>query len=969
MKKGLRILLISILIVMMSLSGGIIAFAKTEKEEAFTSSLLPEVNFKGDYGFAKKSVTKAEMGLLPKEYYYGIMTGGDYWTFAADRKDYDSFLLQMAIEGLLNRKESVLFLNTNIFSGLQSTTGIGDAIFINYYEDKTKQAYTKKEDLGEAGPAVLIEKFGKFFNGVVLYDYESVKEPIANGSTNLVLAYNIASANFCVPVKKDFYYANIESFKGMKIVADVTNNGLTREQSYEWMLNNLYGKKGETLMMNKHALHSMNFNFTDYKMETAGWSNVQGIDYAFKENVFMFNISPFGYNTSTSDGSERLGEILEELLRGVDGKGEPALMLGWNSPEPQWVDRIAPYGIVVECTTAASNTSFHAAMETWSKTRDQALSEGFKQKRVENTEKNVENGKVYLSFLSNEGDAMKTRTNQNQRSWYKQDKITGTSRVMRAEEENKEVFPISWAMTASQLKTVPALIEYYYTTATDQDHFFGSPTGGAGYINLGLNEKIDEYVSAANKYFNLLDIHGADFWYADADSIEKMAEGIDGLTGVTVDLKVEDKSGGYYEIGKTNKIPALRYAWDHWMWMNRDGKYWYWDGAANQLHVDYIFAELEAIAADKTQPHFMPFYGLEDDALLLIWDQVISDPRWEAGNYQIVDMGNLVFLADKYNKTLPPVTPPAPKVGEVYDKALMNDVTKWTKVNSTIANISGGGIKVNIAAGAGYNMAYRDGVIIPQNTDYIKITMGKIDKVWPLIQMVGDVCGFGPDVTWYQKFAQTSDNITYIPIDRRLISTPGKVYRFLFGAEGAGSAEYKAIEFITKEAYLAEAPKGWQIGDKDVISDDDGRYDVDKDNDGIRDGDELQPISNITLEGDILKWDASRDAGKYIVKIFEGETLKTTRIVSTNQLDIKFLTKDIEYKFEIYVKVPGMPDSKVVSKVMTYGEAKTPPTNPIKPGCGAIVMGPNFFIGGGAVMILLFGAAFISLKKKKQESK
>lgn len=1087
-----------------------LTFSSTSSASAET---LPAVNFKADYGFTRHSVTRADVGLEENQFYYQLFEQQNYWSFADDRMDYDLFTAQLAIEGMLNREEAVLLLNQNTFSGVPELwTDSGDAHFYRYYTDPARSGPGRPAqegvELGYLGLARMVEKFGRYFNGVILYDYDCTP---ANPSVNYVLAYNLANANFCIPIKKDFYYSNIASFEGIPIVADISNTGLTEKQTYEWILNNLLGRKGEQRMLNKYAANSLNLTFADHRAANSDWANIMAVDFAFSTKTVLFNLSVFKGDryeaNGLCDGNGDIDPVLDAMLAALDGNGEPPLMLGWNSPEPEWVERISRYGIAVECTSSSRNTSFHAAMEPYTKTREDILTTGLKQKR-DQSKLHVETyeNKVYIAFLANEGDAMKTRTNGNNHAWYSVNSSTGTSRLTRAEEGNKEKFPISWAITATQLRYTPALIEYYYETATDQDQFYGAPTGGAGYLNLGNNAYVDEYIATTNKYFNLLDIHYADFWYADASSIDRYVEGVEGLRGVTLDVSDSEPDGSFNYIGDKG-MPALRYAGKRFGWMTRgddynSGTYWVWDGSSNHLNAQTFFLDFEnEKAKNPSGPVFIPYYGMEDDALKLFWDEVINDPRWDDDRYQVVDMGNLIELAAQYQQDIGNVhvsagtssaryldrgtltdamfwedayseaeaaadgtyettdegvsvtgggvtftarivsdlkgitlrasgqTGDKPRVrisdgvneidvtaetgftGEgsqtfafdftgdaalsglrshltanrsvtvqlyggagpivyedigiettatnVFSDAMLASADGWNKGSGTITPLEGGGLRIENATT--YELINRSNVRLPGGSRWIRITLGQVegysDDFGPQFKITGDINGFGKNSDSVMHLGSASDVTLYYPLDLRIANKPEKNWMLQLGFGGKGMVEFKKIEFLTEAQYRAEYD-GWQIGDPDVVYDDD-RYDVDKNDDGIRDGDEVTPVSNLRLEGDTLYWDYEGN-GRFVVQVYDPEEKLIGTLIANNRNEQSLRSLDIAdftgYRFDVYVSVTGKPNSEIVS---IRGSAATPSEpEPGEGGCGcnssvagaSIAAGMAAFAGFAAVL-------------------
>ena len=685
MKKK-RLIVILVLSVLCCLSLFAACAKQGEKEPEY------HVSFKADYGFEKHSVTKKEVGLGEKEFYWqNFNTRSAYSYDMVTEYQYDEFLTKLAIEGMLNREDAILYLDRGMFQGGEEYNVGADGLWPDFYADTTRQGLVQKDI--EYGLPALLDTFAEYFNGVILYSTDFTEK---NPSTNLVMALNLANANFCIPVSKTYYYKYREHFQGLPLVADVSNTGLTQMESYDWLLRNLYKGKDVESLLNKHTVHSLCLNFPDNR-QSGGWHNIMGVDYAFSEKVFMFNLAASATSTQMYGNpiyaDRETEQTVNTILKNIDSDAMPAPILGWNEREPDWAEKVSEYGHFVECTAAAGNLSFHSKVDTV-KPIDEIMENGLQAKAKSDFNREGENGKVYIAFLANEADAIKTRTLMYNQAWNYKDENTGGGRG---------AFPITWGINPRELLYTPALVEYFYDTATENDYFYGAPTGGAGYCNLAVNPDIERYIETAKPLMELLDLQGADFWYSNGATIEKVAEGL-GLKAVTLDGNPQYASGGAYWFGENDDIPGLRYSARNFYWMNLTdsvtGKGVYVDNTNGySINADAFFEEF-ANYRSEDKPAFIPFYGMEANLAVEFYNKVMLDPRWEDAKVEVVDLATLVSMSGKYQAKYSGVKPDITEddYENLDPKFLeqMGDASNWTTGSGIISTGTDGKLRFTV---------------------------------------------------------------------------------------------------------------------------------------------------------------------------------------------------------------------------------------------------------------------------------
>jgi hypothetical protein len=246
------------------------------------------------------------------------------------------------------------------------------------------------------------------------------------------------------------------------------------------------------------------------------------------------------------------------LLDKILSQLEPfSAVYGWGNPgEDSFIRSLNRHALVGECSGVPNNSFFaalHKAPYYGSKPFE------FKQKRPHRRAGDVTvEDKIYVTFMVNEGDSIKCMNAfQGFGAWL---------------QEERGKIPINWGVEPNLCVSHPALMAYYYETATTNDTFF-APASGWGYTHPGFlpQDKLMAYAGKVKEGMALTDTRFIDIWWLgelrqrkQLDTFLKAA-GVWGLTdwdgsqqrmvytdgGVTV-----AKSHHYY----TYKTPAAEFA-------------------------------------------------------------------------------------------------------------------------------------------------------------------------------------------------------------------------------------------------------------------------------------------------------------------------------------------------------------------------------------------------------------------------
>jgi hypothetical protein len=220
--------------------------------------------------------------------------------------------------------------------------------------------------------------------------------------------------------------------------------------------------------------------------------------------------------------------LLEKLLSQINPFSP---VYGWGKPEEQnFIRSINRFKLVGICSSVPNNSFFAALPASPAST--------FRQKGVPLDENSVTvEPKVYVAFMVNEGDTLKTANG-----------LMGDGAWIQPE---RGTIPINWGIDPLLVRHFPALMGYYYSTMTDKDYFFAAASGW-GYTHPVLlpQDALAPYAELVRKGGELSDVRFIDIWYV--NGLKKNGEyypflkatGMKGLTLWSNEQSVENTDFG-----------------------------------------------------------------------------------------------------------------------------------------------------------------------------------------------------------------------------------------------------------------------------------------------------------------------------------------------------------------------------------------------------------------------------------------
>ncbi|MDE3056353.1 MAG: hypothetical protein KGJ59_00150 [Bacteroidota bacterium] len=371
--------------------------------------------------------------------------------------------------------------------------------------------YTHHLDFEELkSPEAALEKFKSFVKGYIVWD-KSVR-------SSLIVAFTAAGLERAVVVSED-QIPMVEK-AGLNMLEDFRGkfSGQTDAQIFQWAYDQYWNR--------------CNKNFLVWLGGEAGNVMKPGIaDFGIAKHAFFANLS--------TKPSDTLEYALSNKIFG--GMNRMAMLMGWHSyakdKERDYTKLASHYVLRVEGLHTMPNLSFSSKLPPLS---------GFQFKNRHNLtagKKYIPKKKVYIACIQTDGLGLG--------AWVK---------------PGRGSIPYAWEVTINFYWLAPTMLEYFYSTATQNDFFLGALSGpGYMYPKAIPPEYLPEVVSTADSLMKKLDLNVFEIMdYSQGATVEGNTE----LTKNVVDAyykEMPDAIGfvnGYapsYTFTSRNGVPLVSY--------------------------------------------------------------------------------------------------------------------------------------------------------------------------------------------------------------------------------------------------------------------------------------------------------------------------------------------------------------------------------------------------------------------------
>jgi hypothetical protein len=352
----------------------------------------------------------------------------------------------------------------------------GTRAILQFYQ---KRHGLKTRDVTSTDEAVIL--YRKFVNGCVVWDPEV--------RTSLMVAFTVAGLEEALVVTEEHLPLMVRL--GIKPVADfrMMFRGKSDLEIFQWAYDMYWGRCSRDYLV----------YLGEY---CTGLKNGPGMqpaiaDFAIVHKAFCTDLSTM----PASAGEYRLAEKIFSEMRPY------ANIFGWHSyckdKEEEHLTLASRHSLVVaEGLASLPNMSFHGQLQPSPDFR-------FKQKESFDPNPRIEN-KVYMTLIESDGLGIG--------SWLKPERGD---------------IAYGWEMNEEYFRDAPALLQYYYETATKNDHFIGS-LSGPGYLYpkayppgmlAGVLRKEDSLMQMLDLHvFGIMDFSEGDHRVGNADLPKRIVD-------------------------------------------------------------------------------------------------------------------------------------------------------------------------------------------------------------------------------------------------------------------------------------------------------------------------------------------------------------------------------------------------------------------------------------------------------------
>ncbi len=274
----------------------------------------------------------------------------------------------------------------------------------------------------------LLFRFRSLVKGMVVYD------PLLPATKNIAtMICSVEDAIAASPrLAKDL---------NLPVIADLRDRWQTNAEAYEWAFKNLWAK------LNHHVI------------ACAYPDHIGMRDYFVQHRIFIFWIS--GPVDGARCGGDPNAEVrlMEKLLAQMP-VNIPVMSYPWAGQdvgigEGPGVTLFSEFGKFLVGSINCTNLSVHSGI----------VIPRLRQKPASPLPK-LQPDKVYYSFIISDGDNLPVLT------------IFNFPQLWQSPVRGK--LPFGWTISPSAIMLIPAIVDYYYTTATPNDYFLGA-VSGVGY--------------------------------------------------------------------------------------------------------------------------------------------------------------------------------------------------------------------------------------------------------------------------------------------------------------------------------------------------------------------------------------------------------------------------------------------------------------------------------------------------------
>lgn len=385
-----------------------------------------------------------------------------------------------ALQGLANRSGPRLFL------------GAPDDRWLSIYGERNGLTCETETDL-----AALFRRFGKEAKGLAVYD------PELDGSR--YVAVTLAGVEDLLPVEPALLADDSPLAPlGLPIARDLRGKFADSIAAYDWALAEVMPR------CNRRLALAVDGRCDGTLVGLCG--PFPGLDWQVQNRGFVFNLAVTAkempsYGDSKVGGNAEQAACYERVLEALE---PPAQINGYGEPEDTWCKILSEHG----------HYSFHYGTN-WSFHNKVPETRPLKQQRHFTADDTApETERYVVCFMTSEGDTMKGPLPFFMGSWFDPD---------------RGKVPMSWGLNPIMADLFPAMLSYYYDTATPEDCFYAG-CSGAGYAYPDFLVNLEQFARFTGEECRKADIGCVDLWSAAKPDVRRRYAEASGVTALTTNV-------------------------------------------------------------------------------------------------------------------------------------------------------------------------------------------------------------------------------------------------------------------------------------------------------------------------------------------------------------------------------------------------------------------------------------------------
>lgn len=492
-----------------------------------------------------------------------------------------------------------------------------DTRWLNYMK---KQGYIKSAII-ESNPQKIIKKYSKYIKGTVITD------PYLPDSINVATMY--AAVYDLIPCSN-----RLSKMLKLNVKLDTRGKWKNTAQAYNWAFDNLWSKQN-------HYVASCLWN-----------QAIESRDYLVQHKIFIFWVpGPIDSANSYSAPLEEM-KFVEKLLSKLP-PNTPIMGYSWAGVdigigEGGGVGLFATFGHYLVGSVNVPNLSVHSGVR---------IKTDFKQ-TAKATYPKLNKTKKYVAFTMSDGDNIPV--------------LTGFNWPQLWNSPIRGKFPMTWTISPASCVLIPDVMEYYYSTATQNDSF-GAAVSGVGYTYPALygnrfkNKKqvFDGFMDLTEEYMKRMDLNVLFPMNVTKKEIGYFADRLDFIKGEFPDYSRNVNTYDESLYLSDNNIPVIH-----------SGTTWDPNNTEPKYMAKRMADEIKSWVPTNNEPAFI-------HAFLWNWGfnlEIINDVINQLGDdYVILSAEDLAYVAKEYLEE--------EKITVSYPKVIGNIKSEPVSLEITLQNL------------------------------------------------------------------------------------------------------------------------------------------------------------------------------------------------------------------------------------------------------------------------------------------